>query len=430
MSNQITVEAGKILDEMAPDIAPLLRENGQSFDRLRSVFLIAVMQEPKILECTPESLRREISKCAADGLVPDSKEAVLLPYWDNKDRKLLANYQPMVQGIIKRVKELGGVFNIVCKLVHENDEFILNEADPDSLVHKSDPFAKEEQRGAVVGGYAVFRDEQKRVMHLETMSAEDFQKVRDASKAPDSPAWKKWRNEMYRKAVLRRGSKYVPINNDKIRALLERQDDMFDFNQPRTLERTNPFTGEVFEGTATKAIENKPAVNMDEQVDKQDDRQQEPVQQRRETKGKGKQQQAERSSQAKSGGATDGEKQDAPTTEAKKDRPTAPPSLPEVLIAKEDQEKVLEAAEKILAIALNMELEPSSRRGVLKEASVAWKAELPEYLHELLRAFIDATDWAIRTDNEKQPWAADHAVFVHKVKALLEVEKLNIGKYP
>lgn len=431
MNNPITVDAGVFLDSMAADIAPLLRENGQSFDRLRSVFMIAVMQEPKILECTPESLRREISKCAADGLVPDSKEAVLLPYWDNKERELRANYQPMVQGIIKRVKELGGVFNIVCKLVHANDEFVLNEADPDSLIHKSDPFAKEEQRGAVVGGYAVFRDEQKRVMHLETMSAEDFDKVRQASKAPDSPAWKRWTNEMYRKAVLRRGSKYVPINNDKIRALLERQDDMFDFNQPRTLERTNPFTGEVFEANATKAIESKPAVNMDQPAEKQGDRQKEPVQERREPKSKGKQQQqAERSSQAKSDGASDSEKRDSATTEAKKDRLTAPPALPEVLIAKEDQAKVLEAAEKILAIGLNMELEPSSRRGVLKEASVAWKAELPEYLHELLKAFIDATDWAIRTDNEKQPWAADHAVFVHKVKALLEVEKLNIGKYP
>ncbi|NKW10010.1 hypothetical protein HGG76_11920 [Ochrobactrum tritici] len=176
MSNLITVEAGNVLDSMASDIAPLLRENGQSFDRLRSVFLIAVLQEPKILECTPDSLRREISKCAADGLVPDSKEAVLLPYWDNKERVMLANYQPMVQGIIKRVKELGGVFSIVCKLVHENDEFVLNEADPDSLVHKSDPFAKPEQRGQVTGGYAVFRDDQKRVMHLETMSLEDMQK--------------------------------------------------------------------------------------------------------------------------------------------------------------------------------------------------------------------------------------------------------------
>lgn len=431
MSNQITAEAGVFLDSMAADIAPLLRENGQSFDRLRSVFMIAVMQEPKILECTPESLRREISKCAADGLVPDSKEAVLLSYWDNKERKLLANYQPMVQGIIKRVKELGGVFNIVCKLVHENDEFILNEADPDSLVHKSDPFAKPEQRGAVVGGYAVFRDDQKRVMHLETMSAEDFQKVRDASKAPDSPAWKKWTNEMYRKAVLRRGSKYVPINNDKIRALLERQDDMFDFNQPRTLERTNPFTGEVFEASATKAIENQAAVNMDLQTNKQDDSQKEPAQQRREPKERGKQQhQAQRSSQAKPDDATDGKSQDSQPAEAKKELPTSPPDLPDVMIAKEDHAKVAEAAKKILEIGLNMELEPSSRRGVLKEASVTWKAELPEYVHELLKAFIDTTDWAIRTDNAKKPWAADHAVFVHKVKSLLEIDKLDIGKYP
>ena len=48
----------------------------------------------------------------------------------------------------------------------------------------------------------------------------------------------------------------------------------------------------------------------------------------------------------------------------------------------------------------------------------------------LLKAMIDATDWAIRTDAEQKPWTGDHAMFVHKIKALLDVEKLDIGKYP
>ena len=383
MNNQITVEAGQVLDSMAPDIAPLLRENGQSFDRLRSVFMIAVMQEPRLLECTPESLRREISKCAADGLVPDSKEAVLLPYWDNKDRVLLANYQPMVQGIIKRVKELGGVFNIVCKLVHANDEFLLNEADPDSLIHKSDPFAKPDARGAVVGGYAVFRDDQKRVMHLETMSAEDFQKVRDASKAPDSPAWKKWTNEMYRKAVLRRGSKYVPINNDKIRQLLERQDDMFDFNQPRVVERVNPFTGEVVDSSAAPALEHKPAVVMPKQTDeKVGERQQEPRQQQ--NKGKNDRKSPPKNERAAQGPQDEkpkDEKTETKSEELKSEKPTAPPPVPDIDVKKEDHAKAVEAATKVLRIALDMTLEPGSRRGVLKEAALTWKEALPEYLH-------------------------------------------------
>lgn len=421
MSNQITVEAGSLLDSMAADIAPLLRENGQSFDRLKSVFMIAVMQEPKILECTPDSLRREISKCAADGLVPDSKEAVLLPYWDNKEKVLLANYQPMVQGIIKRVKELGGVFSIVCKLVHANDEFVLNEADPDSLAHHSDPFAKHDQRGPVVGGYAVFRDDQKRVMHLETMSLDDFEKVRQASKAPDSPAWKKWTNEMYRKAVLRRGSKYVPINNDKIRALLERQDDMFDFTQVRASERANPFTGEIIEGASAPALEHRQQAPLNQQGD---GREKQPANDRaQETRGD-----ATRSRREQPAGAGDAGKPAAGASEKPKDAPL--PTVPDLVVKTEDKAKVVEAVEKLLAIALDQSIDWPARRGVLKAKAPEWKGATPEYLHPLIKACVDMTDWAIKRGADGLAWQSEHAMFVHKAKSLLEVEKLNIGQYP
>lgn len=417
MSNQITVEAGSLLDSMAADIAPLLRENGQSFDRLKSVFMIAVMQEPKILECTPDSLRREISKCAADGLVPDSKEAVLLPYWDNKEKAYLANYQPMVQGIIKRVKELGGVFSIVCKLVHANDEFVLNEADPDSLVHQSDPFAKQDQRGAIVGGYAVFRDDQKRVMHLETMSLDDFEKVRQASKAPDSPAWKKWTSEMYRKAVLRRGSKYVPINNDKIRALLERQDDMFDFSNARTSERANPFTGEIIEGSSAPAIENRSQAPLPQQ---QNARDKQPVENRgQDNRG---------ASDRREKPAADTSKPDSSATDKPKEPPI--PTVPDVDVKPADKANAVEAVEKLLSIALDQTVDWPTRQNILKAKAPEWKAAVPEYLHPLIKACIDMTNWAILRGVGGLAWQSEHAMFVHKAKSLLDVEKLNIGQYP
>ena len=421
MSNQITVSSAALIDDLRVDLAPMLAESGQSFDRLRTVFMTAVQQNPDILECSEISIKREIRKCAADGLVPDNKEAAMIPY------KGELQYQPMVLGIIKRVKELGGVFSIVCKLVHEKDEFVLDEADPDSLSHKADPFSKD--RGEVVGGYAIFRDDQKRVMHLETMSVEDFEKVRKASKAPNSPAWRDWRNEMYRKAVLRRGAKYISINNDKIRALLERQDDLFDFREPRTVERANPFTGEIIEGNAAPSLEHQQQMPMTQQREEsREERRQEPRQQRNEGRDGGRdRRQAERPSQAGSGGKKEDQKTEENQTT---DKPATLPEVPDIMIDKKDQAIAREAAEKLLAIALNMEIDAPARRGVLKDAAPNWKKETPEYLHPLLKACIDATDWAIKKDIAGEPWSGDHAVFVHKVKTLLEVEKLNIGKYP
>ncbi|MDR6954187.1 phage RecT family recombinase [Ancylobacter sp. 3268] len=409
----LATDPAAILDEVRGDIAPLLAENGQSYDRLRSTLMIAIQQEPKILECTADSLRREIMKCAADGLVPDSKEAVLLPYWDSKAGVMLANYQPMVHGVIKRLRELGGVFSIVCKLVYEKDEFILDEADPDSLSHKSDPFSKD--RGPVVGGYVVFRDDQKRVMHLETMSVDEFEKVRKASKAPNSPAWTNWGDEMRRKAVLRRGSKYISVDNDKIRALLQRQDDMFDFSQPRVAERVDPFSGRIIEGetrpavqsAATAAIENKPAIAMPQ------DRQPAPA------------------SNVNSGDAAPRETGRVESDTGRNEGPKpAPLDLPDMTVDAADREKAIEGVTKLLAIGLEAGITPKERSDMLKDAAPLWKGATPEYLHPLLKACVDITLWAVKADAEGRPWTADHAMFVHKVRALLDVPKLAIGKYP
>ncbi len=411
MSSPQPANALAIFDEIRGDIAPLLAENGQSFDRLLSTFKIAVLQEPKLLECTPDSLRREISKCAADGLVPDSKEAVLLPYWDSKEKALLANYQPMVHGIIKRVKELGGVFSIMCKLVHENDEFILNEADPDSLVHKSDPFAKPDRRGAVVGGYAIFRDDQKRVMHLETMSLEDFEKVRQASKAPESPAWKKWWNEMCRKAVLRRGSKYVPINNDKIRALIERQDDMFDFRQTAQAERVDPFAGgAALEGRKepTQAIEHQRTQTIEmAATERQDARVMASVRTDDQPVQKTSQEPVKRQKYL----------EDAP-------------AVPDVMTTDADETvAVAESFGKVLAIANEPGCSVEDRRGILKAIAPEKKANMPEHLHEALRIVISMVDWCLQREARGMSWAPDHMTFSQKLAAKLDVERLNVGKY-
>lgn len=425
MSNQLTVNAGNILDELRGDLAPLLAESGQSFDRLRTVFMTAVQQNPNILKCDETSIRREIRKCAADGLVPDNKEATMIPYQGE------LQYQPMVLGIIKRMRELGDVFRIDCKLVHESDVLLLDEADPNSISHKSNPFAKAEDRGPVVGGYVAFRDKENRVMHLETMSLEDFQQVRNASKAPNSPAWTKWTNEMYRKAVLRRGSKYISINNDKIRALLERQDDMFDFRESRSTERFDPFTGEVLTNSSAPAIEHKPQVNMSANTQ---ERHQEPRQQQNRTSDDqrgGKQQQ--RASAAKPGkNQQAAKKEEAKQVEQQNETKEAAkiPEVPDVSINPDDRKQLIESAQKVLRIGLELEIAPNERRKILKSAAVDHKEHNPEYLHPLIKAMIDATDWAIKTDDAGKPWAADHAMFVHKVRSLLDVEKLDIGKYP
>lgn len=415
MNSPLAPSATAIIDELKGELGPILAENGQSFDRLRTVFMIAVQQNPDILKCTPESLRREISKCAADGLVPDSKEAVLLPYYDRDAKAHLANYQPMVHGVIKRLREMGGVFQIVCNLVYANDVYEENEADPDSLVHRSPGFGQD--RGAIVGGYVIFRDQHRRVMHFEKMSRADFDKVRQASKSPNSPAWKVWEPEMFRKAVLRRGSKYLSINNDRIRTLIERTDTMFDLNAPPAIERVDPFSGRVIDHDGGRAaLAHNPGAAMDTGA-----REAERVENR--TGDQARRQEVH-------DGAGDGREQTQETARKKADLPEKPPELPDVSVKTEDVEKAAEVLSKVLRVANEHDLDPGDRRKTLKDLVPAWKQALPDYLHPVLKACIDTTDWAIRSAADGKGWMGDHAAFVFKVKSMLGVEKLNVGKYP
>jgi recombination protein RecT len=406
---KIETSAGALamLEEVRADISPLLAENGQTFDRLRSTLLIAIQQEPKILQCTADSLRREISKCAADGLVPDAREAVILPYWDSKAGAMIANYQPMVHGVIKRLRELGDVFSIICKLVYENDEYEENEARPEDLIHRSPGFGQ--PRGEVVGGYVIFRDKDLRWMHFESMPRSEMDKARAASKAPDSPAWKIWRDEMFRKIVLRRGAKYISTNNDKIRALLERDDSLYDFQQtPRPTERINPFGGPVIEAEATEV----------------------PVADDAARKGQSAVETAPKASAPKPARKAQAEKPVEPETVKPQPDAGPAPSVPDIDVPPMDREAAIDAAEKILAIGLKADVDLKARRDLLAEVAASSKSAVPESLHPLAKACVDVTHWAIRREAAGQPWAADHARFVHQLRELLDVEKLNIGKYP
>lgn len=203
-------------------------------DRFRSALIIAVQNEPKILKCQPESVRNSLMKCASDGLVPDGRQAALVPFYDNDEKCFKAQYLPMVQGIISRLHELGETFSVTANVVYANDVFIIDETDPSRTEHTR-PRAEgvknclvDPNRGAIVGAYVIFRDSQGRFIHREIMDKPEIDKTRNVSKAKNSPAWNQWFGEMARKTVIRRGGKYVPMS-ETARKLIEREDEYVDF---------------------------------------------------------------------------------------------------------------------------------------------------------------------------------------------------------
>ena len=191
---------------------------------------IAVRKNPTLLELDQSSLWNAISECARDGLVPDHREAVLLPYWDDATKRKIVRYSPMVAGIQKRLFELGDIDQINARAVYKNDRYEMLLGTEERIIHM--PALGD--RGPIIGAYAIFK-KGGRLIHIEWMPTEDLDKVKNAAKT--KAVWNAWPEEMTRKSVIRRGAKYVPLSHEAME-IVTRDDTMV--NLERLTDTTPP----------------------------------------------------------------------------------------------------------------------------------------------------------------------------------------------
>lgn len=222
-------------------------------ERFIRIIITAVQNKPELLACERQSLYSAAMLAAQDGLLPDSREAVMLPYnvkvSKNPDRWAnVVQYQPMVEGLIKKVRNSGEVGNISVQVVKENDEFTYELGDDEKIVHKP----ARSNRGKTIGAYSIvsLRGGEK---SREFMDIEQLESVRKRSKFPDGGPWKTDTDEMYRKTVFRRHYKRLPKSTDKdgrIETTLKNDNATFDLGDGEDILDTASTVTEVKDTTA------------------------------------------------------------------------------------------------------------------------------------------------------------------------------------
>lgn len=142
-----------------------------------------------------------------------SGECYAIPY--NKEM----NFQTDYKGEIKVCKKhsIQPIKDIFAKVVREGDLYDEGVEDgKQKLVFKPLPF----NNGKIIGAFAIVTYTDGSMLY-ESMSAAEIEEVRqNYSKAKDSDAWKKSSGEMYRKTVIRRLSKYIEKDFDKVEQLM------------------------------------------------------------------------------------------------------------------------------------------------------------------------------------------------------------------
>ena len=154
----------------------------------------ALMQNQDLAKCEPDSLFASLIKCAQDGLLPDGREAAIVPFGSK------ANYMVMIGGLRKVVAEYG--WQVRTAVVYEADEFTYELGLNIGLSHKPAPVTAD--RGKPIAAYAIAIGRAHNGRELEVMTVDEIEKVRSVSRAKNSGPWKDWWDRMAEKTVARR----------------------------------------------------------------------------------------------------------------------------------------------------------------------------------------------------------------------------------
>lgn len=189
--------------------------------------LTAVQETPEVARADRKSLAVACLKLASMGLVPDGREATITvrSVKRNGSWVKVAVAMPMYYGIVKSLKENGAISHCIVDIVREGDTFTYGTTNGQAYVtHNPQPFSK----GDPLGAYAAFTLTDGNLI-VEVMSAADMESIRNSSdsafdKDGNPSKFSPWTNqpmEMWKKSVVRRGSKRIPVINAQVRDVLE-----------------------------------------------------------------------------------------------------------------------------------------------------------------------------------------------------------------
>jgi len=183
-------------------------------ERLVRVALVAMQRQPRLLQCTNESLAQALITCSEIGLEPGiGGDCYIIPYKD------VATFQIGYQGLKELVWRSNEIL-IDAHVVYDCDRFDYAYGTQPRLIHEPEGKAPRTPDAKRTHAYmtATFPDGR---MKFEVLTATDVEKIRKASPAaskPDSP-WVNWPDEMWRKSAAKRGCKWLPKSIEVQRAI-------------------------------------------------------------------------------------------------------------------------------------------------------------------------------------------------------------------
>lgn len=191
-----------------------------SYEAFKNAAVVAITDNPAILQCSRESVFKSIRRLAAAGLVPDGREAAIVPF------KGQAQAMPMVYGLLKVARNSGEISSIWAEVVMGDEEFTIAMVDGERrFEHRYDPLTR---AGEIKGAYAVAKLKDGTI-EIEAMGRDQIEKRRKASanQRGEGPSgiWQQWYDEMAKKTVIRALVKRLPMSSEDMRRVMIEDED-------------------------------------------------------------------------------------------------------------------------------------------------------------------------------------------------------------
>lgn len=192
-------EVIKLCVDKVQDSAMTLAQHGIDPDVFAGVVREAVLMSPNIIDCTNKSLAVAFRQACRDGLVPDNRQAAIIPY------KREAKFLPMKEGLMLIAHQDCGA-EIRAGHIRQGDKVTMVDRtgsgeDPTIEIERPTDYF-EHPEGELIGCWAWVKFPGQ-TAHLRTWRKEDIRKAMAASASGDRGAWGAWPHRMAEKAVIK-----------------------------------------------------------------------------------------------------------------------------------------------------------------------------------------------------------------------------------
>lgn len=167
-------------------------------------YAVQIFQKNKSLQgCSAESIINAVSNVARTSLSlhPTLQLAYLIP------RKGQCTLEISYRGMVKLLKDSGSIVHIEAFMVFEDEDFNYNTSLGKLLHNQTHAKSEVEHNKRTIHGCYTRAVSPSGFVSYEFMPLWELDKVRNTSASKEGAVWKQWRDEMYKKTVMKRHSK-------------------------------------------------------------------------------------------------------------------------------------------------------------------------------------------------------------------------------